>query len=118
MLSDLAIRFVLGGAIVSAFSVVGEIFKPKTFSGVFGAAPSVAIATLSLGFVHEGPRDVAVRAAWLAVATVAMFAYCVACARLTRVRHLPEWIVGSASWLVWFAVAALVWIVARGALPR
>jgi hypothetical protein len=36
----LLIRFVLGGLIVSAFAVVSEMFKPKTFAGLFGAAPS------------------------------------------------------------------------------
>jgi len=32
---------------VSAFAVIGDLFKPKSFGGLFGAAPSVALATLA-----------------------------------------------------------------------
>jgi len=48
MATELAIRFVVGGAIVSVFAVLGDVVCPKTLSGVFGAAPSVALATLAL----------------------------------------------------------------------
>ena len=41
MLPELAIRFVLGGLIVSAFAVIGDILHPKSFAGIFGAAPIV-----------------------------------------------------------------------------
>lgn len=38
-MSDVAIRFVVGGSIVSAFAIIGDILKPKSFAGLFGAAP-------------------------------------------------------------------------------
>lgn len=44
----LLIRFLVGGAIVTVFSLVGEVIGPKSLAGVFGAAPSVALATLPL----------------------------------------------------------------------
>lgn len=44
MLRELLIKFVLGGLSVSVFAVIGEVWKPKTFSGIFGAVPSVARA--------------------------------------------------------------------------
>ena len=47
MATELVIRFVVGGAIVSLFAVLGDVVCPKTLSGVFGAAPSVALATLA-----------------------------------------------------------------------
>ena len=46
MLSELLIRFLIGGLIVSVFAVSGDILRPKTFAGIFGAAPSVALASL------------------------------------------------------------------------
>ena len=32
MLGELAIRFALGGAIVTAFALLGELVQPKTFA--------------------------------------------------------------------------------------
>ena len=54
MLSELAIRFVLGGLFVSAFAVIGDMLHPKSFAGIFGAAPSVALASLGLTFLTQG----------------------------------------------------------------
>jgi hypothetical protein len=47
---DYLLRFAAGGLIVSAFAVLGDVLRPKSFAGLFGAAPSVALATLSLAF--------------------------------------------------------------------
>ena len=49
-------RFVVGGLIVSAFAAVGGIVKPKSFAGLFGAAPSVALATLGLTIHASGKQ--------------------------------------------------------------
>jgi len=48
MVGELLVRFLVGGALVSVFALLGDLFEPKSFSGLFGAAPSVAIATLAL----------------------------------------------------------------------
>jgi hypothetical protein len=47
-MSEYVIRFLVGGAVVSAFSMLGDVLKPKSFAGLFGAAPSVALATLGI----------------------------------------------------------------------
>ena len=39
---------------VSLFSVIGQAFKPKTFAGLFGAAPSVAIASIVIAQIKHG----------------------------------------------------------------
>jgi hypothetical protein len=52
--ADILIRFIVGGAIVSAFAVLSDLFKPKSFAGIFGAAPSVALATIALTVAKEG----------------------------------------------------------------
>jgi hypothetical protein len=35
-----------GGIAVSAFAVLGDSLRPKSFARLFGAAPSIALATL------------------------------------------------------------------------
>ncbi len=45
------VRFLVGGIVVSAFAVLGDVLRPKSFAGLFGAAPSLALATLSLAFL-------------------------------------------------------------------
>ncbi len=47
-------RFLIGGIVVSAFATIGGLFKPTSFAGLFGAAPSVALATLTLAISKEG----------------------------------------------------------------
>ena len=52
---DYLIRFLAGGIVVSLFAIVGDVLRPKSFAGLFGAAPSVALATLTLAFwKHTG----------------------------------------------------------------
>ena len=64
-MSDLIARFLIGGIVVSAFSVLGDLFRPKSFGGVFNAAPSVALATLALTAMKE-TSDYVAFVAWFA----------------------------------------------------
>jgi hypothetical protein len=43
-MSQIIIRFLVSGIVVSAFALIGDLFKLKSFAGLFGAAPSVALA--------------------------------------------------------------------------
>jgi hypothetical protein len=38
--------FLAGGVAVAAFAALGDTLRPKSFAGLFGAAPSIALATL------------------------------------------------------------------------
>jgi Protein of unknown function (DUF3147) len=53
-MGEALIRFIIGGLLVTAFAVLGDMLKPKSFAGLFGAAPSVALATLILTIHSEG----------------------------------------------------------------
>jgi hypothetical protein len=53
-LNDAFARFLIGGLVVSAFATIGGLFKPTSFAGLFGAAPSVALATLALAISNSG----------------------------------------------------------------
>ena len=48
------IRFLVGGLVVSLFSALGDVLRPKSFAGLFGAAPSIALATIGLTIRQNG----------------------------------------------------------------
>ena len=50
----LIIRFLVGGFVVSLFAALGDVFGPKSFAGLFGAAPSIALATIALDHSTTG----------------------------------------------------------------
>ena len=72
---DILIRFLIGGVVVSVFAVIGDLFKPKSFAGLFGAAPSVALATILLTVRKEGAHYVATEAHSMLAGAVAFFVY-------------------------------------------
>jgi hypothetical protein len=109
-MTDLALRFLLGGTIVSAFAVLGDVLRPKTFAGLFGAAPSVALATLGLTFWAKGGTVVASEGRSMLAGAVAMGAAALlACPLLARLQ-LPALVTAGAGWAAWGAVALLLWI--------
>lgn len=81
-------RFFLGGLIVSAFAVMGDVLRPKGFAGLFGAAPSVALATLSLTLLTEGKQYAALEARSMIAGAIAFLAYALACVYLMARRHV------------------------------
>ncbi|HZY62207.1 MAG TPA: hypothetical protein VFE38_06730 [Edaphobacter sp.] len=108
---DLLLRFLFGGVIVSAFAVLGDIFRPKSFAGLFGAAPSIALATLGLTIAHKGHIYAAIEARSMIAGAVAFFVYAsVASWLLMRFRPpalavtlvlLPLWLgTGLALWAI------------------
>ena len=109
MAGELLLRFLLGGTIVSLFALVGTICKPKTFAGIFGSAPSVALATLLLAWVKEGPDYAAVECQSMAIGTVGLAVYCLGCAALAARAASPIWLDAGASWLIWAGVAFGLW---------
>lgn len=53
-MSEYVIRFLAGVVVVSAFAMLGDVLRPKSFAGLFGDAPSVALATLGIAIVQHG----------------------------------------------------------------
>ena len=111
LLEELLLRFLIGGAVVSAFAVLGDLFKPKSFAGIFGAAPSVALATLVLTVSTEGTSYVATEARSMVAGAVAFFIYA-SCASWLLVRYkFPALATTSSMILVWLAAALGLWVV-------
>lgn len=72
---EILIRFLIGGLVVSAFAIIGDMLKPKSFAGLFGAAPSIALATLGLTVVKDGRAYAAVEARSMIAGALAFFIY-------------------------------------------
>jgi len=106
---DLLLRFVIGGAVVSAFAVLGDTVKPESLGGVFAAAPTVALATLVLTVRKDGAGYAAMEARSMVGGAVAFFAY--ACAMsFVLMRWRPKALATASALLpVWFATAGAIW---------
>ena len=114
MLIALVSRFILGGLIVCTFAVIGDMFKPKGFAGIFGAAPSVALATLGLTFTSHGGSYTALEGRSMVAGAIALLLYSLLLGWLLWNRRLRVLLATGASSLGWLAVAVGLW----GALLR
>src|ERR1700727_1062597 len=106
MLTQLCFRFLVGGLFVSGFALLGTIFRPKSFAGLFGAAPSVALATL---IKDAGRLYAATEAHSMLAGAAAFFVYAWLSMFLLHRYKPPTTIVTSALLLVWLAVATALW---------
>ena len=97
----LAVKALNGGLFVVAFALVGEILDPKRFAGLFSAAPSVALANLSVTIIDKGPRDARQNAIGMLVGAVALVVFCVVARRsVERFKAAIGSAVACAAWLV------------------
>jgi len=85
-MNGLLIRFLIGGTSVSLFALLGDLFRPKSFAGLFGAAPSVALATLALTVAKSGQAYAATEGLSMTVSAVALFVYA-SCVSRVMMRH-------------------------------
>ncbi|PYY00785.1 MAG: hypothetical protein DMG64_16130 [Acidobacteria bacterium] len=108
-MGDIAIRFIIGGLFVTAFAVIGDVFKPKSFAGIFGAAPSVALATLGLTIAKNGSDYAALEAHSMIAGAGALLVYCVIVTWLLKRKHLRALPATSSAIVAWFVVAFGAW---------
>jgi uncharacterized membrane protein (GlpM family) len=102
---ELVIRFLIGGLVVSAFAVLGDILGPKSFAGLFGAAPSVALATIPLTIAREGAGYAAIEARSMLVGAIAFVIYACAVSYAIQRFRLSASLVAPSFILLWAAVA-------------
>ena len=110
-MDDLLVRFFLGGIVVSMFAALGDALRPRTFAGIFGAAPSVALASLFLSHSANGPSYVSTEGRSMMAGAVALFAYSAASSWAVRRDLAAPWLVALALWTVWLGVAGSLWYV-------
>ena len=113
-MSEYVIRFLVGGAVVSVFAMLSDVLKPKSFAGLFGAAPSVALATLGIAIYQHGEAYAGVQSLSMMAGALALVVYSIAVCQFlirARVRALPGTLL---SLVVWFAAAFGLWSLAGG----
>jgi hypothetical protein len=108
-MNEIWLRFVVGGAVVSAFAWLGDILKPKSFAGLFGAAPSVAIATLILTVSTEGKAYASLEARSMIFGAVAFFFYAWLVSWLLIRRQLRVLPATGLAIMLWFGCAFGAW---------
>jgi hypothetical protein len=109
-MNELLLRFLIGGIVVSCFAALGEVFRPKSFAGLFGAAPSIALATIGLTIAQHGTAYAAWEARSMVFASIAFFFYASAASWLLM-RHKPNSLTATIALLpVWFGTSLGLWL--------
>jgi hypothetical protein len=111
LFEEYLLRFFIGGLAVSAFSVLGDIFRPKSFAGLFGAAPSIAIATLAIVVWKNGREYAAIEGRSMIIGSLALCAYSVTVCNLLKRWRLHALLSTTLALAAWFACAiGLNWL--------
>jgi len=102
---ELLIRFFIGGTVVSSFALLGEIFRPKSFAGLFGAAPSIALASLGLAIKEHGHAYTSIAGRSMLLGAVAFFVYAIAVSWVLLRYRTHALATTLALMPIWFAIA-------------
>jgi hypothetical protein len=106
---EIVLRVLIGGIVVSAFAAMADVLKPKSFAGLFGAAPSVALATLVLTVKQHGGSYAAIEGRSMILGAIAFFLYASVASRLMMRQKWPALPVSSVALLLWLAAALGLW---------
>jgi Protein of unknown function (DUF3147) len=104
-MTEYVVRFLVGGAVVSAFAMLGDMLRPKSFAGLFGAAPSVALATLGVAVYQHGAGYAALQSQTMMAGAVALAVYSVVVCHLLVRAQLGAAPATLLSLVVWLIVA-------------
>jgi hypothetical protein len=99
------VRFLAGGIVVSAFAVLGDVLRPKSFAGLFGAAPSVALATLSLTLWKDGAAYASTEGRSMILGAGALALYCLTVCQLLKRGRWSAFAATTVAILLWLTVA-------------
>lgn len=106
---EFVIRFLIGGLVVSVFAIAGDVLKPKSFAGLLGAAPSIALATLALTVLKDGSRYAAIEARSMILGAFAFTVYTSLCSKLLMQARWSALGVSTMLLPVWLIVALGLW---------
>lgn len=113
-MGELLVRFIIGGVVVSLFAMLGDILRPKSFAGLFGAAPSIALATIGLTIHHDGKAFAIIEARSMMLGAVGFCAYEATTSWVLR-RYRPATLVATTALMpVWFIVSLGLWFLIMG----
>lgn len=108
-MQEIVLRFLIGGVIVSVFAGLAEIFRPKTFAGLFSAAPSIAIATLGITVARHGRMYATTETHAMIFGAIGFFCYASA-ASWVLMRLKVKAVTATVALLpLWFGVSLALW---------
>jgi Protein of unknown function (DUF3147) len=102
-MTEYIVRFVVGGMVVSAFAILGDMLRPRSFGGLLSDAPSVALATLGIAVVQHGAQHAAAESWSMIYGAIALAFYSFAVCQLLMRFHfaaLPATILAFGTWIV------------------
>ncbi len=108
-MNEWLMRFLLGGVIVSIFSGMGDVLRPKSFAGLFGAAPSVALATLALTVSRQGTRVAAIECRSMIFGALALALYSFVVTRVLMKWRPSALVATSTCLVVWLSASAVLY---------
>ena len=103
--TEAIVRFVVGGTCVCGFAFLADILKPKSFAGLFGAAPSIALATLLLTVGKQGPDYVATEERSMIGGSIAFLVYAWFVGILTMHFEVSAKLAAPLSLALWLVIA-------------
>jgi uncharacterized membrane protein (GlpM family) len=107
----LVFKALAGACFVTLFALIAETISPKQLSGVFGAAPSVALASLVVTLVTAGTSTAEAATFGMIGGSIAMIGYWAVVAR--AVDDHGALVASVASWVVWLVIALAAYAVLR-----
>lgn len=115
-MTDLLIRFFIGGIVVSVFAMIGDVLRPKSFAGLFSAAPSVALATVALTIHKDGKAYAAHEAASMLLASIAFMVYATAASYILRRWRISALAAAMITMPIWAGISLGLWALTEGRL--
>jgi hypothetical protein len=113
-MTEMILRFFIGGIVVCLFAIIGDVLRPRSFAGLFGAAPSIALATLGLTIAKSGAQYAAIESKSMLLGAVGFFLYSI-CVSLVLKRYKTSTLLTTIGLMpVWFGVSFALWsLIAR-----
>jgi Protein of unknown function (DUF3147) len=99
------LRFFIGGFAVSGFAAMGDVLRPRSFAGLFAAAPSVALGTLAIAISTKSGLYAALEGRSMILGAGAMWCYSITVRELMRRRELSAVTATMVSMPVWLVAA-------------
>jgi hypothetical protein len=106
MMGETVVRFLVGGALVASFALLGDLFTPKSFAGLFAGAPSVALATIALTLHTEGSGYARLEARSMVLGAGAFLVYAASLSTILHGRKFRPTPTALGLLTVWFTLAA------------
>lgn len=117
-MESLLIRFLIGGIVVSLFAALGDVLRPKSFAGLFGAAPSIALATVGLAILQNGKAYAALECRSMTLGAIAFFVYALLVGWVLG-RYKPHTLFASLALMpAWFGISLGLWFLLQGRVWR